>query len=282
MATTDGAFANQFKADAQKWVEGGKAAAQLYQGEQLRLARAYARESVLTPEEWDFVEEGIAVEHQEAASTFFRSMLFDVATLVTGVQGYLQLINRKEIGSLNERQTEYLDRVQRLIKRMRWWRGDFVRFLNHEYKAGHVTAHLHPTDPADLVDTVFETVCELFPDYGERLTKEVAGGLPHVTTDADRLQDTLIRLLAGIIPKVQTMTLRVRKSESGVQFEIGLEADYHLDWIGQALDHPGHPEQIVEMNLLYLKNLLAAHGTPLTFESADPTRGTLRFALAVA
>ena len=143
-----------------------------------------------------------------ARSRFYASMSHELRTPINAVLGYSTLLLENIYGPLNEKQTEGIQRTQRVAKHLLELVNDVLDLSKIE--AGKIDLRLQPVAFPGLVEELFVTVRPLADKYGTKLSLEATGSPVTIVSDPRRVRQILLNLLSNAIKFGGAKPIRVR------------------------------------------------------------------------
>jgi PAS domain S-box-containing protein len=157
-----------------------------------------------------------------ARSRFYASMSHELRTPINAVLGYSTLLLERIYGSLNEKQTEGIERTQKAARHLLELVNDVLDLSKIE--AGKIDLRLQSVEFPGLIEDLFVTVRPLADEHGSSLSLDVEGGAPiRVVTDPRRVRQILLNLLSNAIKFGRGRPISVLCSPTehgGVQVEV--------------------------------------------------------------
>ncbi|MDQ3698695.1 MAG: ATP-binding protein [Gemmatimonadota bacterium] len=132
-----------------------------------------------------------------ARSRFYASMSHELRTPINAILGYNTLLLDGIYGPLAERQTHGLKRVHKAATHLLELVNDVLDLSKIE--AGKIELQLQPVPVHGLVEDLFVTVRPMAEERGSTITHTHHGAHRTVFTDARRLRQILLNLLANAI-----------------------------------------------------------------------------------
>jgi signal transduction histidine kinase len=154
-----------------------------------------------------------------ARSRFYASMSHELRTPINAILGYSTLLLENIYGSLNEKQSEGIQRTHRAAKHLLELVNDVLDLSKIE--AGKIDLKMQPATFPDLIEDLFVTVRPLADERGSTLALEHGGGQQTITTDPRRVRQILLNLLSNAIKfgLGKPIVVRSRRLDDG-RFEV--------------------------------------------------------------
>ena len=159
----------------------------------------------------------IASQHK---SQFLANMSHELRTPLNAILGYTEMMVDGLYGSLPEKATGVLDRVQSNGKHLLGLINDVLDLAKIE--AGQLMITVEPYVVGDMVTTVLSATESLARTKGIGLSAAVAPGLPSGTGDARRLTQVLLNLVGNAIKFTDKGSVEVRAAQAGDTFELSI------------------------------------------------------------
>ncbi len=201
------------KRPASQWVKGGE----------IRLEDGRIWNCQLTPIE----DVGLAVtmhditylkELDRVKSEFVSAVSHDLRSPLTAILGYTELIGR--VGSLNERQQEFIRRVQASVQGITALISDLLDLGRIE--AG-LDAHKELIDLRPLLRQSVENFNSFLTEKGQKLQMDISSSIPLIWGNAVRLQQMIANLISNAIkytPKEGKLGIRMWQEDSQLILQV--------------------------------------------------------------
>lgn len=165
---------------------------------------------------------------------FLNMAAHEIRTPLTAVLGFAKIVQKKFSGVVVpqvRREGDNTDRTVRLIEenlQIITQEADRLTALINDLldvaklEAGKVDWDFRAVDPADLVDRAMAATDSLVRLKGLAFARDVAGGLPAVRADRDRVLQVLINLLSNAVKFTEagTITCGASREPDGVRFRV--------------------------------------------------------------
>ena len=159
----------------------------------------------------------IASQHK---SQFLANMSHELRTPLNAILGYTEMMVDGLYGSLPEKASATLERVQSNGKHLLGLINDVLDLAKIE--AGQLVLTTEPYVVGDMVTTVLSATESLARTKGIGLSATVAPGLPSGTGDARRLTQVLLNLVGNAIKFTDQGSVEVRAAQAGDTFELSV------------------------------------------------------------
>lgn len=155
-----------------------------------------------------------AVQAADKAKTEFVSFVsHELKTPMTTIQGYTDLLMRKDVGDMNEMQMSFLRTLKSNVERMKMLVSDLEDVSRIE--AGHLELEQDVVALHELVDEVLRSTKTQFAEKEQKVVLEVQDDLPHVMGDRNRLLQVLTNLVSNAnkyTPEKGNITIRANQT----------------------------------------------------------------------
>jgi signal transduction histidine kinase len=221
---------------------------------------------------------------------FVLTASHELRSPLTSVQGYAELL-MLERERLDPKQAEtvevILDSSRHLVRLL----NDLLDLARSD--AGRLAIRPEPTEPTGLIEEAVRTMRAQFEARGQRLNLEIAGDLPTIEADRDRVRQVLVNLLTNANEYCQEgASVRVEARRSGVDVEIdviddgpGIPAD-QLEHIFERFTRgdAGETQRVggTGLGLAISKSLVELHGGGIEASSTPGRGSTFRIRLPAA
>ncbi len=253
MPAYDDAFIERLHANAQRWIEQGKPADQLYQGEQLETAKAWARENTVSEVAWEFIEAGITARYADLVGRgFLAEMHKQFNSSVVVVENYVKVLLSGKQGDLSDDQQATLEKIAEAARQLAEYRQDLNRY--NLLLSNRLVGHSLPVDLAALLGEVLDAVKDQLPVEPQL---DIAPDLPPVHTDKSLLRYALTRLIPRIANYSKTCIVRAAPSDQGVSVElVTAQGTMDLGYINQMIAHGPPPMDDRHLYVLLIQQLI--------------------------
>jgi PAS domain S-box-containing protein len=205
-----------------------------------------------------------------ARSRFYASMSHELRTPINAILGYSTLLLENIYGSLNDKQSEGIQRTHKAAKHLLELVNDVLDLSKIE--AGKVDLRPQPVAFPAIIEDLFVTVRPLADQHGSPLTLEQEDDQVRLVTDPRRVRQILLNLLSNAIKfgAGKPVKIVVRRADDG-----GAVIDVVDQGIGIS---PGDTERIFQEFVQLGKTQLqdgTGLGLPISRRLAEMLRGTL-------
>jgi signal transduction histidine kinase len=156
----------------------------------------------------------------KAKSEFVGVVAHDLKTPMTSIGGYASLMLMQK-DKLDERQTQFLERIHNTVKRMEVLVSDLSDISRIE--SGHFFMNETQVAVADIFQAVRDNTLPQINERGHKYIEEAAPDLPAMWVDYYRLLQVLTNLVSNAYkytPEGGTITLSARLNGDRVQFSV--------------------------------------------------------------
>lgn len=221
-------------------------------------------------------------------SEFVNTVSHDLRAPLTAVTGYVFLLRNEP---LSEAASNALDQIELAIERM-------SRLISDLLDLGRIESGLgiqrQPLDPAVLLAAVKQELEPLAAAKGLRLVLRLAGELPPIEGDSDRLHQALANLVQNAIKFTPAGEVAIQAEQFGPNLAISVsdtgtgipaaDLPYIFDKFYRVGKRPGSGAQPEGsgLGLSIVKSIVDRHGGRITVESRQGVGTTFRIMLPVA
>ena len=266
MPAYDDAFIKRLHADAQQWIEQGKLADQLYRGERLETAKAWARENDISEAVWEFIEAGIVTHYADLVGRgFLDEMHKRFNSSVTMIDNYAEMLLSGKQGELSDEQKAILEKVAEAAKQLAEYRQDLNRYIL--LLSNRLVTYSRPVELSVLLGDVLDAVKDRLPVEPQA---DIAPDLPPVYTDKNLLRYTLIRFIPRLAGYSKTCIVRAAPSDEGVLVElITAQGTMDFRYINLMIEMDIHPMDDRHLYMMLIKHLIAPQGGKIRAEKTE-------------
>jgi len=130
-----------------------------------------------------------------AKSEFVSFVAHELRTPMTSIRGYADMLEKGMVGPLSPDQQEFIHTIRRNAERMQILVSDLQDVSRIE--TGLLRLDVQPTSLSKALESALQVTQGQIEARSQRLTVEVADGLPEVQADPARLEQVLINLLSN-------------------------------------------------------------------------------------
>ncbi|BAZ14292.1 multi-sensor hybrid histidine kinase [Calothrix sp. NIES-4071] len=211
----------------------------------------------------------------KAKSAFLATMSHELRTPLNAIMGLSQLLQQEVVGSLNEKQREYINCIYTSGEHLLALINDILDLSKVE--AGREDLTLVSLSVNDIVRNVISTLLESANLKKLQLVHNIDEGLDTCIADERRLKQMLLNLLTNAIKftTVGTISLEVKRVEQGIAFiitdtGIGIEPSNFkslFEPFRQLDNRLNRQYEGTGLGLALTRKLARLHGGDLTVES---------------
>ena len=161
------------------------------------------------------------VEADRAKSEFVSNVSHELRTPMTAIKGYTDLLYAGAVGEVNENQKKFLEIIRNNAERLTALINDLLDISRVE--TGRVRFEPKPIQIGDVIADVVNALAGQAEAKQQSLTYRVAGGLPDVMGDRDRLNQVLTNLVGNSIrytPNGGRIEVRAYLVEGAVRVDV--------------------------------------------------------------
>jgi len=230
------------------------------------------------------------VEADRAKTEFVSTVSHELRTPMTSIKGYTDLVYAGAAGPINQDQRRFLEIIKSNTDRLTALISDLLDISRVE--TGRVRFEARPLQIGEVVADVVNVLAGQARFNSQTLTYEVAGGLPDIMGDRDRLNQVLTNLVGNAIrytPVGGEIEVRTYPVEGAVRVDvrdtgIGIDPEdmAHIFERFYRSDHPLVQEKRgTGLGLSIVKMFVEMHGGRIWVNS-DPGKGsTFTFILPI-
>ncbi len=215
---------------------------------------------------------------------FYRNVSHELATPLTPIVGYLNLLTRQELGPLTTAQRKALGAIEESLARLR---GTIDALLDvTQLETGRMRFAFAPYGLADVVRRVVDARRGFFEQKRVRLVAHVPAGALQATGDAERLARAVLHLLDNALkftPAGGTTAIEVRYSSTSAEIVVcdsgpGVRPELLKRIFEPFVQGDGSPTRQyggAGVGLAIVRRVAEAHGGTVTAASAtlEPVAG---------
>jgi signal transduction histidine kinase len=155
-----------------------------------------------------------------AKSEFIATMSHELRTPLTGILGFSRLLMDRVVGSLNDKQQEYLTFITSCGEHLLELVNDLLDLSNIE--AGREEFSLETLLVEEVCQASVSVVREPAQNKGLQLIVDIAPGITTCVGDHRRLKQILVNLLSNAVKftQVGSVTLKVEKTADAILFSV--------------------------------------------------------------
>lgn len=218
-----------------------------------------------------------AIKERDIRTRFMNNVSHELRTPLNGIVNFAHILAEGGVGSVNERQIDYLQRVEK----SGWHLLDVLNDLLDmaQIESGEFKLYLEPVDLEEICWEALRNVRGLVLEKDElELIADFPESWPPVQADAIRLKQALINLLGNAAKYTEEghIALRVRREGEWVLLlvedtGVGIPSQYHeviFQEFRQVDDTAARRRVGTGLGLPLTRHLIERHGGAVTVESA--------------
>ncbi len=210
-----------------------------------------------------------------AKSEFLATMSHELRTPLNAIMGLSQLLQQKIVGTLNEKQEEYINYIYSSGEQLLALINDILDFSKVE--AGKEELMLLPLQVQDICNSIISSVCDRALEKKLQLTTKIYPEADVCIADEGRLKQMLLNLLTNAIKFTPAgkVSLTVKKVPQGMMFTvsdtgIGIDSSqfkFLFEPFKQLDSHLNREYEGTGLGLALTRKLARMHGGDVTVES---------------
>ncbi len=231
------------------------------------------------------------IELNRAKSAFVSSVSHELRIPMTSIKGYTDLLLMEGVGTLNEKQREFLQTVQNNADRLTALVNDLLDMSRIE--TGRIRLRLSKVNVSRVASEVITALRPRADEKSQSLVNEVPVDLPPIRADADRVAQILINLVGNAIaytPEGGSVRVLGRLVDGKVQVDVvdngvGIASEEQAKiWERfYRSDHPVVSKQVgTGLGLSIVRSLVELHGGKVWVESELGVGSSFSLTLPVA
>ena len=154
-------------------------------------------------------------------SDFVANVAHEFRTPLTIIKGNVDLVNKGGLGSVAPAQKELLDGAINIVNRLSRLVNDLLDISKIE--SGKMVLKKEPVNMNDIIEENLKIFDKLIKDKKQRLQKDLAGDLPKINADLDKITQVFINLLSNAIkytPESGGVAVKTVNLETEIMVEI--------------------------------------------------------------
>jgi signal transduction histidine kinase len=249
-------------------------------------------EEKLRRENFELEQQNRGIQETNHMMSEFVSMVsHEMRTPLTSIQGYAELLLDGDAGDLTKEQRDFLRTVRSNSDRLLALINGLLDLARVE--SGRIELERSAVELEPLVQSVARSLRPLISAKQQQLALELAGNLPPVWADADRLTQILTNLISNAHKYTPTGgSIRVKAREQGSQVWIDVsdtgvgllpeEQDQLFTRFFRARNRATRQVSGTGLGLAITRSLIELHGGDITVESRPGQGSTFSFYLPAA
>ena len=229
-------------------------------------------------------------EHKEldfAKTNFIATVSHEFKTPISSIKMSLQLLENKQIGTLNEEQTNLLESIKEGANRLLKITGELLNMTQVE--SGNIQLSILPNDPKEIL--LYAVNATKTQAEQKHITLEITSPdtIPHVLADNEKTAWVLINLLSNAIRYSydnSTIQLSISLRDDKVTISIkdtgqGIASQYKDKIFNRYFRVPGTKKEGTGLGLAISKEFIEAQGGSISVDSEFGSGSTFTIALLV-
>lgn len=229
-------------------------------------------------------------EHKEldfAKTNFIATVSHEFKTPISSIKMSLQLLENKQIGTLNEEQTNLLESIKEDANRLLKITGELLNMTQVE--SGNIQLSILPNDPKEIL--LYAVNATKTQAEQKHITLEITSPdtIPHVLADNEKTAWVLINLLSNAIRYSydnSTIQLSISLRDDKVTISIkdtgqGIASQYKDKIFNRYFRVPGTKKEGTGLGLAISKEFIEAQGGSISVDSEFGSGSTFTIALLV-
>ena len=208
-------------------------------------------------------------------SAFVHHVSYELRSPLTNIIGFAQLLDEPSVGSLNDKQREYLGYIGQSSSALLAIINDILDLATID--AGAMTLDLKPVDIRAAVDAAAEGLKDRLAEQNIHLDIRTPSDVGSFVADERRVRQVLFNLLSNAVsfsPPGETVTVAVTRRPDAVVFEVtdrgpGIPAEIGDKVFERFESHAlGQGHRGAGLGLSIVRSFVALHGGTVTLDSA--------------
>ena len=173
------------------------------------------------------------VKLDKIKSSFLNITSHELRTPMSAIKGYIQMILKGKLGTINDEQKHALDIILRNSNRLDRLIQDILDISRLE--SGTMKFVTQKTDVIKMINEIAETMQSSADLKGIKINTEMGMDVPELTIDKDRITQVVVNILNNAIkfsPNSSIINIKTRKEKADVLFEVqdcgrGIPEEHH-------------------------------------------------------
>lgn len=213
-------------------------------------------------------------ELNTAKTTFISTVSHELKTPISAILMSLQLLNNKQLGTLNEEQSEFVQAIRENAERLLSITGELLNITQVE--SGKLQLKLKVTKPIELIEYAIKANRVQAEKFNIHIEVEHPDTISKLFVDSEKIAWVLTNLLSNAIrysPEHSRVIVGARQIDSHqVQMYVrdygkGIDPRYHESIFEHYFRVPGTKVQGSGLGLAISRDFVEAHGGHLVVES---------------
>ncbi|WP_053998234.1 sensor histidine kinase [Ahrensia marina] len=210
---------------------------------------------------------------------FIQHVSYELRSPLTSIMGFTDLIAMEHIGTLNEKQREYIGHIEQSSQALLNTTDDILDLASVD--AGFIELSFEKVAVAPVMREVAASLQDRFEAHKIELVLRISPDADTIVADAERLKQVMSNVLinaADFAPEGSTVTFTCEKTETGVVFKVrdkgpGIEAEALKTVFERFHTESGGRNRGAGLGLAIVKSFVDLHEGEVSIESS-PSRGT--------
>ncbi len=223
-----------------------------------------------------------------AKTHFIATISHELKTPISTIKASLQLLENKNIGTLNEEQKQLVDSIKDDSKRLLKITSELLNLSQVE--TGNIQLSIQQSDPTKILQYAIEAVKIQADQKQIKLETKIEEHLPMVKADEEKTAWVLINLLTNAIrysPEKSAVIIQVKKDADKILFSVkdvgqGIEAKYKNKIFTRYFQIPGNNKSGTGLGLSISKEFIEAQGGDISVDSEFGAGSTFTVAINTA
>jgi len=223
-----------------------------------------------------------------AKTHFIATISHELKTPISTIKASLQLLENKNIGTLNDEQKQLVDSIKDDSKRLLKITSELLNLSQVE--TGNIQLSIQQSDPSKILQYAIEAVKIQAEQKQIKLDVKTDEALPFVKADEEKTAWVLINLLTNAIrysPEKSAVIIQVKKDAERILFSVkdfgqGIEAKYKDKIFTRYFQIPGNNKSGTGLGLSISKEFIEAQGGEISVNSEFGAGSTFTIALTIA
>ena len=212
-------------------------------------------------------------ELEFAKTNFIATVSHELKTPISAIQMSIQLLENKQVGSLNEEQVSLMESIKDDASRLLKITGELLNMTQVE--SGAIQLAVSPSDPGEILNYAINANQTAADQKGIKLEKSAPPDLPKVLADSEKTAWVLTNLISNAIRySYDHATVQVKISAEGRQlvFSVidtgqGIAPQYMDKIFDRYYRIPGTKKEGTGLGLAISKDFVEAQGGSISVKS---------------
>ena len=208
-----------------------------------------------------------------AKTNFIATVSHELKTPISSIKLSLQLLNKQDVGKLNEEQLQLTESIEDDSNRLLKITGELLNMTQVE--TGNIQLNIKKNRPEEIVQYAVDAVSFLAERKEVNLVTEIGDILPEVSADADKTAWVLVNFLTNAIryaPEGSTVKIAAQTDNEKVRFTVtdsgmGIDERYQEKIFDRYFQVPGSARSGTGLGLAISREFIEAQGGYIGVES---------------